>query len=508
MSSKPERFSAALRAARELAPALVLVSLLAAASRFAFPDLDDAYLLLILKERGAEGVAAGSRDRFLVSWLWSGVTAATGNRFWDVALGLHVVLWIGLAAVAARLARFASSDRWSPGALAGLLAVAPLAVRTQLSIGRVSEISLLPTVLAWAAVLMLLAFARRGGTLSGGAGFGLLAVAILYSEYAVPVALCGTALLLFADGFRPSKRRIFLAVAVLAWAGAFYLIYRALGDATFRPDVNPADRASARGLLTLPLAVASIAWRLTIGGLGGAAERFAVGASRPSLAGAAFGILLGFILLKACRELVTGQPPNTPASVRRAAIWLALAAGLVPVAFMRGYTTREFSSRFYFPLVPVAAVLTAGLIAEVPDGAWRRGAIFVVGLVVGAFVVQMAADAYHRQRLCDEIGAVLRPIAEARTGLVVAVVDSPEVCATDLWCTGQITRSWPGELTQRVWIFPPERGRTVLGSRAAAPGADMKIGTQILRRPGRTADAIWIGTLSGALSLEPYWLSR
>jgi hypothetical protein len=510
MSSKPERFSAAFSTVRQLLPALVLVLALAVVSFFTFPDMDDSYLLLILKERGAEGIVAGALDRPLVGWLWSGLAAATGNRFWDISRGIHAALWIGLAAVAARLAAFARPSRWSAAALAGLLAVAPLAVRTQLSVVTIPWVALLGTVLAWAAALMLLVFSRRGGVLFGGAGFGLLALAVLYSEYALPVTACGAVLLLFEDGFRPARRRLLLAATVLAWAGLLYLIYRGLGDTSFRPEVNPANRTSVRGFLTLPLVLVSDGWRLTVGGLGGAVEQFGVEwGSRSTLLGASLGILLGLLLLGTCGQPNDGHPQHDlPKTSRRAITWLAFAAGLLPVAMMRGQVIGDFQSRFYIPLLPIVAVLVAGLIADLPDRLWRRAAVFFVGLVVGACAVRMAADAYRRQRFREEIGTELRPVVESQSGIVFAVVDSSEICGIDRWCTGQITRTWPGALTQRVWIFPPASGRKALGSRAASAGADVDVGTHVIRRRGRTTDAIWIDTLSGVPSLEPYWLAR
>src|SRR5690242_5914803 len=94
-----------------------------------WPDLEDTYLFLLLKEYGVSRIAAAHTDRPLIGLLWESLARLCGRWFWETSLVLHAIVWLGLGAVAVALWRSLFPD-WSRfGPLVGCLIVAPIVVQ-------------------------------------------------------------------------------------------------------------------------------------------------------------------------------------------------------------------------------------------------------------------------------------------------------------------------------------------------------------------------------------------
>ena len=66
----------------EVAVVAAVVGVLTLGAVKAFPQMDDAYLLLLLKERGAAAIRAAHPDRPLVGTLWQALAVVSGSAFW------------------------------------------------------------------------------------------------------------------------------------------------------------------------------------------------------------------------------------------------------------------------------------------------------------------------------------------------------------------------------------------------------------------------------------------
>lgn len=522
------------RGRSSLAPCLALVLVvvvLALGARAAFPLWDDAWLWLLLDEHGPGAVAASFPDRPLNGAVWALLARAPGG-FWPVALLLQGLLWLLLGLCAARLwiDLFPRSRRFAW--LVACLVVAPVRAPIQLVTANVGLASLPAVVGGWVAVLSLGGFVRRGGrrgALRATAGLALLAVAVLFQEYAVAVAVVGAVLL--ASRLGPGRdtderRRAAVAVGLLAatTAGAYLLLLR-LAEFGLRRDTDPeVALRTGRALLALPRETAAALAH----GLGSPAWLGRSLTTPASVAGAvAFGLLLALLLLAGAWKEEPSEERGSPlrAAGRLSLLLVATAAGLVPFLAM-GRAPWDpgdgLTARFALPVLPVLAALLVRAVERLaPRRAWP--AVVVLGaLFVGAGTVGEVAAAVAERREVAAAGGALEPLVRAEPDLTVAVVEQPEraLGPRRQWeLVVRLARPWPGTLRRQLWAYrmgggPPlyyrEEATRVLGGRnRCRPPRRLHTGVRLVRREGRVGQLLWMapGRVGGP-AIESYCRRR
>ncbi len=474
----------------------------------AFPQMDDAYLLLLLKERGAAAVAAAHRDRPLVGAIWQALAAGAGSSFWGVVFAAHFVLWLALGLLSCRIWRrlFPGWERYA--VVAGAAAVAPIVVRTQFSTATISLLGVLSVVPVWAAVLLAWRFAESGRRVLLAAALAMAAAGALVSEYGVVAGVAGAVLLGLAafDGPADRGRARASALALAAVAVACYGAYVAVGNFAARPLVDPARQLGRAALvIRTPFNVVTRFWDAVVGDLCRAAGAFHVEwQSKSTLVALAAGFSLATALWRAAG---IGASDAAPDCRRRSLLALAasLAAGLLPIALMRPVFRSAFASRFEIPILPLAASLSVALALSAVQACYRPAVAAGFGLLIGMAMVQEAGDALRQRGAMAAIAARLEPLVRENPGLTLAVLADPGLCYTAQVCTGSITRSWPTELGRRLWVETAEEASAGLGRRGACTGNALSgLSERGFERGAPSGPPIWLELGDRAPHVEPY----
>jgi hypothetical protein len=476
----------------------------------AFPQMDDAYLMLLLKERGAAAVGAAHRDRPLVGSLWQSLAELSGDGFWKAGFLAHFALWFALGIIACRLWRrlFPGWERYA--VVVGAVAVAPIIVRTQFSTVTISLLGVLSVVPVWASVFLTWRFADTGRPALLAVAFVLAAGGALLSEYGVVAGISGAALLAFAPSTGNPKSR-----ARARWAGAglgalavaCYGVYVRMGDFSSRPLVDPARQIGRVGLVTrAPLNVMTRFWDAVVGDLCRAAAGLQLEwQSKSSLLALVLGALVGAALW-----LAAGRKPDGPAPEygRRAGIVAlagALLVGLLPIALMRPVFHSAFASRFAIPILPLAASLSVALVLSLVQGRFQRLAAAGFGLLVGIATAREAGDALRQRSAMASVAALLEPVVRMHPGLTLAVLSDPGLCYTAQVCTGAMTRDWAPAFGRRLWVETAEEARASLGGRGACAGSALAgLSERGFEREPASGPPIWVELGDRPARLESY----
>jgi hypothetical protein len=487
---------------------LLVCSALAAAAAGAFPTLDDAYLNLLLREHGPQGLFVGHQDRPVLAILLRVAASAFGGHFWTFAFLANVVLWTTIGIQTCILWRM-MMPAWSQYAIvAGLLAVAPIVVRIQLVTASVTLVGVLSVVLVYGGLLTLVGALGRNSR--GGVALGLLlcALGVLLTEYAVAASCCVAALLMFAfsESYK-GERRLFLrfALAILAIAALSYVLFLVISDLGDRPDVDPRQRLGRASIEGFPFSLLTSLWQVLVGAYGTSLGRIVMERdSGSSIAAVVFGLAIAAAVAWLLRRNGAAGLPD-PRRIRMRALFAAVTAGVVPVALMRPYSPIAFATRFYLPVLPAAVVLTLGALLWCLKPRFRRGAVLSLAFLGGTALFTDSFDAWRHQRRMDAAGRVIRGSLAAE-GLTAVVVSSEKICESPDWCTGQATRAWPVELEKRVWVFDPEEGHRFFGSRHGPPTPPpLDVDVRTVRRVGVPSRVLWLEPDGGAFRVEPYY---
>lgn len=488
---------------------LLVCAALSAAAAAAFPTLDDAYLNLLLRENGPDGVFLGHQDRPLVAILLSDAARLFGSHFWTFAFLANVVLWTVLGIQTCVLWRLLMPSWPQYAVVAGLLAVSPIVVRIQLCTATVTLFGVLSVVQIYGGLLTLASAIGRSSRAGIALGLLLCALGVLLTEYAV-AASCATAILL-AGAFpevHPGQRRRFIryAVAILAIAAAAYVMFLLISDLGDRPEVDPRkrlDRASVEGF---PFSLGSSVWQVLIGAYGTASARIWMERdSGTTIAAVVFGLGMAAVFSRILRSSRASEPSMGPARLRVGALFLAVVAGILPVALMRPYSAHTFATRFYLPVLPAAVVLTLAGVLWVVKPRFRMIPDFFFAFIAGTAIFTESADALRHQRRMDEVGRAIRRNL-APDGITAVVVSSDHICESPDWCTGQATREWPVELEKRVWVFDPAEGSQFFGSRLGhRPPPPLDVDVRSVRRVGPPRSVLWLEPEGHGFRVEPYY---
>ncbi len=496
-----------LRVAAVPIGAVVLVLTLGAVA--SFPELDDTYLFLMLRESGPAAIVPAHPDRPLAAHLWQLGARALGSGFWPAAFALHAALWFLLGLCAARLMTRLFPERRRYAAVAGSLAVAPLVVQTQLSTVTISLLGLVSVLLGYLAIELGGRYVSRAQGTALVAGCAAIAGGALFSEYAVPVALAGAILLgagvASAEG-RSRWRRA--AAALTATALGAFLLYHVAGDSSARHRVDPLrPLLYPERLIDAPLDLATRAWQVVAGAYGTGAGNLRVSwDTKSSLVALAGGCALAAGLAWIVRPPRSGADAALEPPPRSTVIGiLALAAGLAPVALMQAYEPTAFASRFHLPVVPVAAALTVSLALAMARPRFRIAAVVLLGLVAGAASVRHAWTGWKRQQTMAAIGAAVRPLIRGADGLTLVVLSGDPACPFDYACTGEATADWTAEEGRAVWFATPRELPFDLAHPAACAGRlALDQGLRSVTRRGRIGQLLWVDVRADAFRLWPY----
>ncbi|HEY1249985.1 MAG TPA: hypothetical protein VGH97_02265, partial [Thermoanaerobaculia bacterium] len=440
---------------------LLVCSALAAAAAAAFPTLDDAYLNLLLRENGPQGVFLGHQDRPVLAMLLRDASEAFGRHFWTFAFLANVVLWTTLGVQTCILWRL-MMPAWSEYAIvAGLLSVAPIVVRIQLVTATVTLFGVLSVVQVYGGLLTLVGALGRSSR--GGVALGLLlcALGVLLTEYAV-AASCAVAVLLvfaFPELYR-GERRLFVrcALAILLIAALAYVFFLVISDLGDRPEVDPRRRIDRASIEGFPFSLLTSVWQVLIGSYGTSFGKIWMERdSGTSIAAVVFGLAIAGVVAWILRRRNPAELPD-PRRIRMLPLLAAVVAGIAPVALMRPYSPIDFATRFYLPVLSPAVVLTLGGLLWSVKPRFRLAPVLSLAFIAGAALFRESVDDWRHQRRMDAAGRVIRG-ALAPEGLTAVVVSSSSLCEASDWCTGQATRAWPVDLERRVWIFDPLEGR-------------------------------------------------
>ena len=186
------------------------------------------------------------------------------------------------------------------------------------------------------------------------------------------------------------------------------------------------------------------------------------------------------------------------------ALFMAVIAGVVPVALMRPYSPIAFATRFYLPVLPAAVVLTLGAVLWCVKPRFRRVSVLSLAFLGGTALFTDSFDAWRHQRRMDAAGRVIQG-SLAPEGLTAVVVSSEKICEAPDWCTGQATRAWPVDLEKRVWVFDPDEGRRLFGSRNGQPSPRLDVDVRTVRRIGVPSRVLWLEPDGHGFRVEPYY---
>jgi hypothetical protein len=478
----------------------------------AFPLWDDAWVWLLLEEKGPEAIQASFSDRPINAWLWSAL-AETGSRFWRASFVSQAVLWPLLGLLSALLWNRLFPELKRYGGLVAVVAVAPFVTKVQMLTANIALASLLPVVLAYAALLLFWRYAEsaeRSPLLSLGLGAALLATAVLIQEYALPVVLAGSVLLLDLGrrALEPAtRRRAFVALGLLVLtAVVVYTAYLLLAAPGSRGDVRPQHALNVgRPLLWYPTTLFAAVWRGLVGGF--AHELAALPGHVLALPGAGlFGLLLAGLLF------LGSSPYSEPRTLTHRGTWLALVvalvAGLTPVVVMGRVPwdpLEGMTSRYGISVLPILAALMVRTALALINPRWRAVPVVLLGLVAGVTAMSEAGAAIEERRLVGRLGAALQPRVANTTGHTIAVVPLPErpLGPPRQWeLVARLAADWPPEQRQRLWAYrsgggPPlyykEEATRVLGSRdRCSPPRRIGKRVRLVERQGPVEQVLWV----------------
>jgi hypothetical protein len=490
----------------------VITGALGFGASFGFPILGDAWVPLIVRERGVAALAADSADRPVFGAMLQAAVSLFGFGPAQSAV-LAILAWLTFAWQIARLWRRVFPERSAPSWLPAMLALSPIVVRTQFTSLVTILPCQLPVMIGLEALLLGLRDPDETARRRLVGSFLLAAAAASISEYGVAGGIASGLLALVL--FRPALSAVLVSGTVIG-----SVIFRLSADASVRPDVSTGHAFA--GLAAHPFRpvarVFSGLWYALFGAYGEAAGRVDFDTlSRSSLVAAGLGVLVAVLAVRAVKGREIAAPRAPRATL---ALLLATAAGIVPVvladraASLAGGGLDPVASRFLLPILPFSVCLTAGMLATLANAKGFLAGTFLLSFLCAQAGWREAFDAGRAQRRMVALGAALRPLAgEApASGITLAVVPDEPWLAFPPVVTGRATVGWPADEARRVWIMPRALAVPLIGGRTDCPLPDeLRIprDRHSVERVGPLARVVWVSRLSpDVVELERYCVAR
>ncbi len=481
--------------------AVVLLAVNAYGAFSGFPVLDDGELLTTAREAGAGALLTNNRDRPINGWLIHASYGLFGERkaLW---VAIAALFWAVFAWQTARLVRRVLPESRALPGLCALLVLAPLVVEMQHTTLTSVFAAMLPTILAFAALLLTLRPERDRdlGRARLALSAALVAAGALVSEYSIAVTVPAVV-------FLALLARLRAAAAMAVGAGVGLLGFRAIADLNARPDTMPGVQAArvAGRLVQLPARWLSGVWYTLVGAYGDAAGSMKLDLATKS---SIFGALLGLACAAAVARAYLREPRDPVVPARRReflALCAAAAVGLATIVLTSRVSDRGgFDSRFRLPILPFAAAATAYALERVARPRWRFLPGAALAFLAGYAAVAAAFQERRVQALYDEIARRILPTVRSSQGLTVVVLPGHEYAVP--WAKLQVHYGLDDE--RRVWALTEDEADQLFGPRGACHDTGWLRVKPTFRRIGREgpiAHMLWAyATYGGQLRLEPY----
>lgn len=443
-----------------LIPFLLLGLALVYGMLAAFPTTDDVLWEYLLALHGPDSLEPGLKERPVSGILW-GALAHTGSFWWPQIIG-NFISWIALASISTWLFAWVFPDQRKIAIAAGLFVMSPLLLELHFIIAcsyvPINALAQLPLV------LLLKDYKTTAGWLTAVviALLGLSAAALV-SEYAVATA-AGISVLLLAKAYFGTevlqRRRDVIALLLLvATTIGSYGVFVSLRDDEFRSAVE-GSFIVADGwyrFVKLPFRLASALYAATVGAL--LRELAAININlKETLLGVLFGLVVtGFSLLamkNARRDESRFQRPF--GGYEWPVLLAAFVAAILPALLMgRRPNDVTFESRFFFPALPMAALMSVAFVRQI-FGARREWLVVAVfGFVAGYASLSEGLLAGRMNREIQSWGDAILPYLDENETTVAVVMIGKErfwdhTFEDDL-LTSRISLHWPIKLRRKFY---------------------------------------------------------
>jgi hypothetical protein len=407
-----------------------------------FPVFDDASLILLWNAKTPGSLFAANLHRPIVGWvLQFFVDAFQFNKLPYVLI--NIAFWLTLSWQTFLLSRRLFSE-YATAALAAMFVLAPIVVRTHYT----TITTLFPANLPVSICMMVLLLCLKQNAdiliLLTASFLGALASAM--SEYGVAISAASIALL-----FVMRKNRA--ACALLIGSVIGYLIFQST-SVEYRASRTLETQIQTLGSSPLSMITHLLhsLWTALIGAYGGAAKNIALDAdTRSTLLAALIGIAAAALILQSfrkSREIITNKKREM------FAIILGVVAGLLPVILANQAPSAgdTYETRFFIPILPFAAIVTARMILYLIKAELRPIVVAVLAFITICTVFNGAFQVRREQKSMEGFAKILKPIVEKSSELTVVVVpDFEKLDGADI--TPKIIFNWPPEIWSKVWIL-------------------------------------------------------
>ena len=516
--------------------ALVLICVpLTIGAIWAFPIWDDAWVWLILNENGTGSIVAAWADRPIVATLWS-LLATTEHAFWHASFVAQALLWPLLGVISAFLwiHFFPGLRRYAM--VVACVAVAPIVSKVQMVTANIALAHLLSVVLGYGAFLLLLRFVMaddRFGRAALGLSLPILGIAILLTEYALPVVIVLVILFWSYAGRAPDPETRLRAWRAILFStligGAAYAIFFMIGDYTARPagwEVSPFYVVFTLGANLAPFTfrVVEGIWWSVVGAFVNSMGEVTL-TSKLGMMAAAYGALVAGLLFYGSRNPQHNArfPSRNTIGVRDVLPpVVALVAGLLPTVAMDRIPWNPgdaMQSRYELPVLPITASLIVLISLSLVRRRFWAVPILVLGFVAGNATFTEVWSAIREREQMSVLGVALQPHVSSKDGITVAVVALPERSLgprRPYELTVRLASTWPQALRRKFWAFrfgggPPNyavfnEAESIFGSRGdCKPPRKFKWSLRHVTRDGPLDQLIWVKPQTdGSISVEPY----
>ena len=455
-SARPERFGGAV----PLIYIGIVVGFITISSVLVYPQATDDSWLEISVRSGLD-IRDNSRDRPVLGAVFQFLAEHRLLRL--IGAIVHWTSWTGMGLVTVSLWRmlFPMYRAWALPVAS--LAIAPVLCHFQFFAVCYPITAVLVSMIVYVAILGLLSWptARSLKRCRAVAFLTIAALPVTFSEYALPVIIVGFSLLV-SRGLRSvgALRRQYLwtAAILMVFSVATYLAYWKTADASARADVRPEMAASnfAVRVTTAPRRLVSAEWE----GVGGA---FCASLAewnmhtKESVAATVAGVILACFMFWVVHRQVQSDSPDPGASRDD---WFTLLTLLAAIALARApvaWLGSQSASRYWCPLIPVAACTTVILLLKIMNAKARCFVAVVCGFLLGYNTVHGALDTVDAERRYGKLGRDIQDLIPT-DGLTVVIllpdIDAPAFTDSDLELTAHATATWPPQKRRNCWVFP------------------------------------------------------
>jgi len=292
----------------------------------------------------------------------------------------------------------------------------------------------------------------------------------LLSEYAVAAALAGGATLAVlglrnsATGRSHWKPGVALIVAALIAYGVF----RSTIHDGFRGDVAPGYLAGhfAQRVVSFPLFLVTSVWQAAFGAVlsrTGDVRIALFGMERATTAALVLGVA---VCIAVARTLGSDQAQDdqaraAPASLAfferirtELALLAGIAAGFTPFCLTARVPADDASSRYFIPVLPLAAVLSLSLLTEILEARRLRrfGAAVLAGVSVYWSVTNAAAVLKDRHRVRQWSHELEAHVAKGPTLVILTSTTPWPPFTRNYELTARLRHDMRGAPSQHLWV--------------------------------------------------------